>query len=121
MLVLEGVFEDEYGRYAAGTWIRSPHLSEHHPYVEAETVICNADPKRLLSMVDPDAMDPGYRSRLEDWKIRSPVVKFNAALSHLPQWAAAPDSRRMGGRRASRFRAGAQIRSSPVSSPKPRC
>ena len=30
--VLEGVFEDEFGRYAAGTWIRSPHLSAHCPF-----------------------------------------------------------------------------------------
>jgi len=30
--VLDGVFEDEYGRYTAGSWIRSPHLSAHCPY-----------------------------------------------------------------------------------------
>ena len=30
--VLEGVFEDEFGRYPAGTWIRSPHLSTHRPF-----------------------------------------------------------------------------------------
>jgi anti-sigma factor ChrR (cupin superfamily) len=30
--VLEGVFEDEYGRYPAGSWLRSPHLSAHCPY-----------------------------------------------------------------------------------------
>lgn len=29
--VIEGTFEDELGRYPAGTWIRSPHLSEHRP------------------------------------------------------------------------------------------
>jgi hypothetical protein len=23
----------------AGTWIRSPHLSQHHPFVDRETVI----------------------------------------------------------------------------------
>ena len=27
--VIEGVFQDEYGDYPAGSWIRSPHLSEH--------------------------------------------------------------------------------------------
>lgn len=32
ILVLEGVFEDEYGRYPAGTWMRSPHMSAHHPF-----------------------------------------------------------------------------------------
>ncbi|MCG6932700.1 MAG: cupin domain-containing protein [Gallionella sp.] len=30
--VLDGVFEDEYGRYPAGSWLRSPHLSAHCPY-----------------------------------------------------------------------------------------
>lgn len=37
--VLTGEFCDEHGRYPAGTWIRSPHLSRHHPFVEQETVI----------------------------------------------------------------------------------
>lgn len=32
ILVLEGVFEDEFGRYPEGTWIRSPHMSGHHPF-----------------------------------------------------------------------------------------
>ena len=39
ILVLSGTFIDEHGRYPAGTWLRSPHLSTHHPYVEEETVI----------------------------------------------------------------------------------
>ncbi len=30
--VVEGVFEDEHGRYPAGSWIRSPHLSTHQPF-----------------------------------------------------------------------------------------
>lgn len=30
--VVEGVFEDEFGRYPAGTWMRSPHLSAHCPF-----------------------------------------------------------------------------------------
>jgi anti-sigma factor ChrR (cupin superfamily) len=32
ILVLEGTFEDEMGRYPKGTWIRSPHLSTHAPF-----------------------------------------------------------------------------------------
>ncbi|MDO6527398.1 cupin domain-containing protein [Motilimonas sp. 1_MG-2023] len=39
ILVLSGEFCDEYARYPSGTWLRSPHMSEHHPYVEQETVI----------------------------------------------------------------------------------
>ena len=32
ILVLSGVFEDEFGRYPANTWIRSPHMSRHQPF-----------------------------------------------------------------------------------------
>jgi anti-sigma factor ChrR (cupin superfamily) len=39
VLVLSGVFKDELGEYPAGTWTRSPHLSEHTPYTDQETVI----------------------------------------------------------------------------------
>lgn len=37
--VISGEFIDEQGRYPAGSWIRSPHLSRHNPYVEQETLI----------------------------------------------------------------------------------
>lgn len=37
--VIAGEFIDEHGHYPAGTWIRSPHLSQHHPRVEQETLI----------------------------------------------------------------------------------
>jgi len=39
IFVIEGEFIDEHGRYPAGTWIRSPHMSTHDPYVEVDTVI----------------------------------------------------------------------------------
>ena len=39
IFVLSGTFIDEHGNYPKGTWIRSPHLSEHFPYVEEETII----------------------------------------------------------------------------------
>ena len=32
IFVIDGVFADEHGRYPAGTWIRSPHLSMHSPF-----------------------------------------------------------------------------------------
>jgi anti-sigma factor ChrR (cupin superfamily) len=32
ILVLEGEFGDEHGRYPEGTWIRSPHMSQHSPF-----------------------------------------------------------------------------------------
>jgi phytoene dehydrogenase-like protein len=58
--------------------------------IQAETVVCNADPKRMLSMLAGQEVDEEYRARLERWKVRSPVVKFNAALDRLPDWTAAP-------------------------------
>lgn len=39
IVVLKGTFIDEYGEYPKNTWIRSPHLSEHFPYVKEETII----------------------------------------------------------------------------------
>jgi phytoene dehydrogenase-like protein len=59
--------------------------------IRAATVISNADPKRTLEMLAGSDVDPGFRDRLECWKMRSPVVKFNAALERLPTWTAAPD------------------------------
>ena len=39
ILVLEGVFQDEFGDYPAGSWLRSPHLSEHTPFSEQGCLI----------------------------------------------------------------------------------
>ncbi len=36
ILVLDGVFQDEHGRYPKGTWLRSPHLSAHTPFTGPE-------------------------------------------------------------------------------------
>ena len=32
ILVVEGVFSDEHGDYPAGSWLRSPHMSQHQPF-----------------------------------------------------------------------------------------
>lgn len=37
--VISGHLADEHGDYPAGTWIRSPHMSEHCPYALEETLI----------------------------------------------------------------------------------
>jgi phytoene dehydrogenase-like protein len=59
--------------------------------LEAEAVVCNADPKRLRSMLaaDADAVPDGFARRLEEWKVGSPVVKLNLALDRSPSWSAA--------------------------------
>lgn len=36
ILVLEGLFCDEYGEYPAGSWLRSPRYSEHTPFTGPE-------------------------------------------------------------------------------------
>ena len=38
--MLEGVFRDESGVYPTGSWLRSPHLSQHKPFsVEGCTIL----------------------------------------------------------------------------------
>lgn len=39
VVVISGKFIDEHGEYPAGSWIRSPHMSQHFPRVEEETLI----------------------------------------------------------------------------------
>ena len=39
IFVLEGTFQDEGGDYPKGSWLRSPHLSEHTPYSEEGCLI----------------------------------------------------------------------------------
>ena len=36
ILVLKGVFHDEYGSYPEGSWIRSPRYSKHAPFTKSE-------------------------------------------------------------------------------------
>ena len=39
IVVLSGQFIDEHGKYPALSWIRSPHMSQHFPHVEEQTLI----------------------------------------------------------------------------------
>ena len=39
IFVISGEFIDEYGCYPQGSWLRSPHMSQHTPYVEQDTII----------------------------------------------------------------------------------
>lgn len=34
--LLDGVFRDEHGVYPKGSWLRSPHLSQHTPFTGPE-------------------------------------------------------------------------------------
>lgn len=56
--------------------------------VRAGTVVSNADPVRTLALVDGD-VDSTFRARVDAWRITSPVIKLNCALSRLPSFTAA--------------------------------
>jgi phytoene dehydrogenase-like protein len=58
-------------------------------FIAAPIVVANADPKRTLGMLDGAALPDGFRAGLEAWRVTSPVVKLNAALSRPPTFSAA--------------------------------
>jgi phytoene dehydrogenase-like protein len=58
-------------------------------FIRARTIISNADPKRTVALIDDEFVPAAYQQRIADWQIRSPVVKFNAALDRLPTFTAA--------------------------------
>ncbi len=57
--------------------------------IRAKVVVSNADPKRSLALMPDDHVPTAFRERIDAWQIRSPVVKFNAALDRLPTFTAA--------------------------------
>jgi phytoene dehydrogenase-like protein len=53
--------------------------------VSATAVISNADPRRtLLDLVDPVDLDPGFASRIRNYRSRGTMAKVNLALGALP-------------------------------------
>jgi phytoene dehydrogenase-like protein len=58
--------------------------------VHADVVVSNADPVRTLRLLEAGG-EPGgaFAARVGHWRITSPVVKVNCALSRLPDFAAA--------------------------------
>jgi phytoene dehydrogenase-like protein len=61
--------------------------------IRARAVVSNADPVTTLVLLDAGggAVDTPLRSRIDAWRITSPVIKLNCALSRLPTFRAAPD------------------------------
>jgi phytoene dehydrogenase-like protein len=58
--------------------------------IGADVVVSNADPVRTLALLDAGgAGDATFRSAVERWRITSPVIKVNCALSRLPTFPAA--------------------------------
>ncbi len=61
-------------------------------FLRAPVVVANADPKRVLAMLeDSDAVPDDYRERLRLWDVSSPVVKLNVALKRAPTFTQAED------------------------------
>jgi phytoene dehydrogenase-like protein len=55
--------------------------------VEARAVISNADPKRtLLSLVEPQHLDPGFLQKIQHYRMNGTVAKVNLALNALPRF-----------------------------------
>ena len=53
--------------------------------VRASAVLCNADPRRALALLE-GAVDGAFRRRVEAVPMQSPVFKVNFALSALPEF-----------------------------------
>ena len=51
ILVLDGVFADEHGRYPTRSWLRSPHLSAHTPFTGPEGALIYVKTGHLGDMV----------------------------------------------------------------------
>jgi phytoene dehydrogenase-like protein len=59
--------------------------------IEARAVAAGVNPKLLyLKLVEPQALDPEFRSRIERWRCASGSFRMNVALAELPDFACAP-------------------------------
>lgn len=48
VFVINGTFYDEHGIYPAGTWLRSPHMSQHQPYTKDDGALIYVKTGHLL-------------------------------------------------------------------------
>lgn len=58
IFVVEGMLTDEHGNYPAGSWLRSPHLSQHQP-LSREGCLIWVKTGHLPPAVSADAAVPG--------------------------------------------------------------
>ena len=57
----------------------------------ARRVVANVDPKRLyLGLIEPGALAPAFRRRVEGYRMGSASFRMNLALSRLPRFAGRP-------------------------------
>jgi phytoene dehydrogenase-like protein len=63
--------------------------------ISARTVVSGVDPKRtLLGLVDPIELDPGFITRIRNYRCPGVVSKLNVALRALPSFRGLGDSAR---------------------------
>lgn len=61
--------------------------------LRASVVVCNADPFRLLGMMEPGAFPKEFVSRVESMKRDGTTMKVNLALRALPKFTCLPENR----------------------------
>jgi phytoene dehydrogenase-like protein len=59
--------------------------------IRARTVVVNADPFRMRSMVGAERLPLEYNARLDDYRRDGTTLKVNLALSDLPRFSCLPD------------------------------
>ena len=65
----------------------------------ADAVIANTDPRRtLLHLVDPVDLDPGFLTKIRNYRMPGTVAKLDFALSALPAFRAVPKPADLRGR-----------------------
>ena len=64
-------------------------LLQSGEHLQADVVLSNADPKRtFLSLVEPEALEPAFVSRVRRLKTNVSYLKFHCALSEVPDFSA---------------------------------
>jgi phytoene dehydrogenase-like protein len=66
-------------------------LTEAGEAIRASAVVSNLNPKLLyLDLIDADALPPGFRRAIENWRCGSGTFRMNVALAELPDFTALP-------------------------------
>jgi hypothetical protein len=81
ILVLEGELCDEHGRYPEGTWIRSPHMSQHTPLLRAGLPDLRAGGRALRRARGCQSRCGGIRATTEHPRRRATAIGANAGTT----------------------------------------
>jgi phytoene dehydrogenase-like protein len=56
-------------------------------FIPARAVVSNADPKRTTALCE-EGVPEAFRTRVDEWRSESPVLKMNCGLARLPRFTA---------------------------------